>query len=193
MDFSSSKPVRVRFAPSPTGHLHIGGMRSAIFNWLFARHNNGAFLLRIEDTDVERSKKEYTDSILASFSTYSESGRKTFRPTHNSCIMRNMMLKHFCAVDQENMWHQFLKRITLIDSLLQNADSVQLNTPNLTGLTISWFNENKEELTFLRNNKTISKKSIDGRAKKLKVVVELKTSEVRKYDQKFKTEKTISL
>jgi glutamyl-tRNA synthetase len=59
--------VRVRFAPSPTGHLHIGGMRSAIFNWLFARHNHGTFLLRIEDTDVERSKKEYTDSILASF------------------------------------------------------------------------------------------------------------------------------
>ncbi|GMU19625.1 MAG: hypothetical protein AMXMBFR12_08170 [Candidatus Babeliales bacterium] len=62
-----SDSVRVRFAPSPTGHLHIGGMRSAIFNWLFARHYNGAFLLRIEDTDVERSKKEYTDSILASF------------------------------------------------------------------------------------------------------------------------------
>ncbi len=59
--------VRVRFAPSPTGHLHIGGMRSAIFNWLFARHHNGTFLLRIEDTDIERSKKEYTDSILASF------------------------------------------------------------------------------------------------------------------------------
>lgn len=62
-----SDSVRVRFAPSPTGHLHIGGMRSAIFNWLFARHNKGSFLLRIEDTDVERSKKEYTDSILASF------------------------------------------------------------------------------------------------------------------------------
>lgn len=61
------QPVRVRFAPSPTGHLHIGGMRSAIFNWLFARHNRGTFLLRIEDTDEERSKKEYTDSILASF------------------------------------------------------------------------------------------------------------------------------
>lgn len=59
--------VRVRFAPSPTGHLHIGGLRSAIFNWLFARHNNGIFLLRIEDTDLERSKPEYTDSILASF------------------------------------------------------------------------------------------------------------------------------
>ena len=59
--------VRVRFAPSPTGHLHIGGLRSAIFNWLFARHHNGVFLLRIEDTDLERSKQEYTDSILASF------------------------------------------------------------------------------------------------------------------------------
>ena len=63
----AQRTVRVRFAPSPTGHLHIGGMRSAIFNWLFARHHNGAFLLRIEDTDIERSKKEYTDSILASF------------------------------------------------------------------------------------------------------------------------------
>ncbi len=60
--------VRVRFAPSPTGHLHIGGLRSAIFNWLFARHHNGIFLLRIEDTDLERSKQEYTDSIIASFS-----------------------------------------------------------------------------------------------------------------------------
>lgn len=59
--------IRVRFAPSPTGHLHIGGLRSAIFNWLFARHNKGTFLLRIEDTDLERSKQEYTDSILASF------------------------------------------------------------------------------------------------------------------------------
>ena len=135
----------------------------------------------------------FNESILASFSTYSESGRKTFRPTHNSCIMRNMMVKHFCAVDQENMWHQFLKRMTLIDGLTQTADAVQLTTPNLLGLTISWFNEDNIELTFLRNNKTISKKSIDGRAKKLKVEVELKTAEVRKYDQKFKTEKTISL
>ena len=58
--------VVTRFAPSPTGHLHIGGARTAIFCWLLARHNNGKFLLRIEDTDKERSKQEYTDSILAS-------------------------------------------------------------------------------------------------------------------------------
>lgn len=56
--------IRVRFAPSPTGHLHLGGLRAALFNWLFARHYNGTFLLRIEDTDIERSKPEYTASIL---------------------------------------------------------------------------------------------------------------------------------
>jgi glutamyl-tRNA synthetase len=58
--------VRVRFAPSPTGHLHIGSLRTALFNWLFARHNKGTFLLRIEDTDLERSKPEFTASIFSS-------------------------------------------------------------------------------------------------------------------------------
>ncbi len=56
--------VRVRFAPSPTGTLHIGGARTALFNWLFARNQKGTFLLRIEDTDRERSTKEYERSIL---------------------------------------------------------------------------------------------------------------------------------
>jgi glutamyl-tRNA synthetase len=55
---------RVRFAPSPTGHLHVGGARTALFNWLFARHEKGAFLLRIEDTDRDRSTEEYVASIL---------------------------------------------------------------------------------------------------------------------------------
>jgi len=57
-------PVRVRLAPSPTGTLHIGTARTAVFNWLFARRHGGAFLLRIEDTDRERSKPEYTADIL---------------------------------------------------------------------------------------------------------------------------------
>ena len=56
--------VRVRFAPSPTGFLHVGGVRTALFNWYYARRNNGAFILRIEDTDIERSKKEYEDIII---------------------------------------------------------------------------------------------------------------------------------
>lgn len=57
--------VRVRFAPSPTGNLHIGSVRTALFNYLFARHHGGKFLIRIEDTDKERSKKEYEEDILA--------------------------------------------------------------------------------------------------------------------------------
>jgi len=60
--------VKCRFAPSPTGHLHIGGARTALFNWLFARHEGGSFILRIEDTDVGRSRDEYTEAILAGLS-----------------------------------------------------------------------------------------------------------------------------
>ncbi len=56
--------VRVRFAPSPTGHLHIGAARTAIYNWLYARHEGGRFILRIEDTDVERSSEAMTQGIL---------------------------------------------------------------------------------------------------------------------------------
>ena len=57
-------PVIARFAPSPTGQVHIGNIRTAIFNWLFARHEKGQFLLRIEDTDLERSTKEAIDTLL---------------------------------------------------------------------------------------------------------------------------------
>lgn len=58
--------VRVRFAPSPTGFLHIGSGRTALFNWLYARHTGGKFFLRIEDTDKERSKQEFLDEIVDS-------------------------------------------------------------------------------------------------------------------------------
>ena len=57
-----NKPI-VRFAPSPTGYLHIGGARTALFNWLYAKKHKGTFLLRIEDTDTERSEKKYVDQI----------------------------------------------------------------------------------------------------------------------------------
>lgn len=60
--------IRTRFAPSPTGFLHIGSLRTAIFNWLYSRAKGGKFLLRIEDTDLERSTKEFTDGIFESLS-----------------------------------------------------------------------------------------------------------------------------
>jgi glutamyl-tRNA synthetase len=59
--------VRVRIAPSPTGYVHVGNVRAALFNWLFARHNGGTFILRIDDTDVERSEQLYEDDIKQGF------------------------------------------------------------------------------------------------------------------------------
>ena len=58
--------VATRFAPSPTGPLHVGGVRTALFNWLFSKNNKGKFYLRIEDTDKERSKDEYKNQIIQS-------------------------------------------------------------------------------------------------------------------------------
>ncbi|MFQ5674219.1 MAG: glutamate--tRNA ligase [Nitrospinales bacterium] len=59
-----NQAIKVRFAPSPTGHLHIGGVRTALFNWLFARHNGGKFVLRIEDTDLSRSTEDSIREII---------------------------------------------------------------------------------------------------------------------------------
>jgi len=64
MTDSTSRPVRTRFAPSPTGYLHLGGARTALFSWAFARHYGGTFVLRIEDTDLERSTPEAVQAIL---------------------------------------------------------------------------------------------------------------------------------
>src|SRR5688572_24106974 len=61
-----TSPVRVRFAPSPTGFFHIGSARTALFNWLYARHTGGVFILRIEDTDQERNDEKFTQLIYDS-------------------------------------------------------------------------------------------------------------------------------
>jgi glutamyl-tRNA synthetase len=60
---SDPKPIRVRFSPAPTGFLHVGGVRTALFNWLFARHHGATFILRIEDTDTARTREEWIDGI----------------------------------------------------------------------------------------------------------------------------------
>ena len=69
MEEVSMKKVVTRFAPSPTGTLHIGGVRTALFNFVYARQNNGKFLVRIEDTDRERSTKEFENNILENLSS----------------------------------------------------------------------------------------------------------------------------
>ncbi|HEV3021635.1 MAG TPA: glutamate--tRNA ligase family protein, partial [Pirellulales bacterium] len=62
-----SNPIRTRFAPSPTGYLHIGGVRTALFNWLLTRQLGGQFVIRIDDTDAERNKAEALQPILDGF------------------------------------------------------------------------------------------------------------------------------
>ena len=85
----SSSP-RLRFAPSPTGYLHVGGARTALFNWLYARHLGGTLILRIEDTDLERSTPEMVDGILTACAGWASTGTKgrSSRPIVWSSIAR---------------------------------------------------------------------------------------------------------
>jgi len=76
--------IRVRFAPSPTGYLHVGSARSALFNWLYARHNDGVFVLRIEDTDRERSTDESIEQILESMRWLGLAWDEYYRQTERS-------------------------------------------------------------------------------------------------------------
>src|SRR3954451_130305 len=71
--------MRVRFAPSPTGYLHIGSARTFIFNWLYARHNGGTMILRIDDTDVERNTQQSLDSIFDGLNWLELNGDEQYR------------------------------------------------------------------------------------------------------------------
>jgi len=105
-----SKEVRVRFAPSPTGYLHVGGARTALFNWLFARQCNGKFILRIEDTDFTRSSKEMVEGILEGLrwlgldwdeGPYYQSQRLEYYRTFAQQLLKDGNAYHcFCKADK---------------------------------------------------------------------------------------------
>lgn len=107
MSFSE---IKVRIAPSPTGYFHVGTARTAIFNWLYARHTRGKFLLRIEDTDVERSRKEYVDVILDGLKwlgldwdgdvVYQSSRLQSYRPFALELIERGCAYRCFCTAEE---------------------------------------------------------------------------------------------
>ncbi|MBT3341202.1 MAG: glutamate--tRNA ligase [Planctomycetes bacterium] len=117
---TENRPVRVRFAPSPTGKLHIGGARTALFNWAFARRHGGVFILRIEDTDTERNSQESLDSILSAmrwlgldwdegpgvggdFGPYAQSERM---PLYDAAIQKGLtegwLYRCFCTPERVN-------------------------------------------------------------------------------------------
>lgn len=103
--------VRVRFAPAPTGYLHIGGARTALFNWLFAKQHNGKFILRIEDTDVRRSTKESVNAILKSLNwlgitwdegPYFQSERLSIYHEYVEKLLQSNMA-YYCYCTQEEL------------------------------------------------------------------------------------------
>jgi len=96
--------VRVRFAPSPTGYLHVGGARTALFNWLYARHHRGTFILRIEDTDRSRSTEEAIDQILESMRWLGLDWDEFYRQTDRLEVHRRAaeeLLRKGAAYEQE--------------------------------------------------------------------------------------------
>jgi len=113
--------IRVRFAPSPTGYPHLGNIRTALFNWLFARHNRGVFVLRIEDTDVARTVKGATDVILESLrwlgldwdeGPYFQSQRlELYRGAADRLLQRGNAYRCYCPPQRlESMRQEQMKR-----------------------------------------------------------------------------------
>lgn len=115
--------VQVRFAPSPTGYLHVGGARTALFNWLFARHHGGSFILRIEDTDRTRSTDEAIEQIIASLRWLGLDWDEFYRQTDRFPIHRRYaeeLLRRGAAYESEGAaWFRMPKEgVTVVEDLI---------------------------------------------------------------------------
>ncbi len=141
---------------------------------------------------------------VGGYATFNHRGQHVgYRPTHESCLMRNMRETQFCSVDQENMWHEFLNRVDLIDGVkVSNADGqrrVEVATPDLDGLSFHWFEQqtNTEgrvewvERIDLEGQKSWLPQAEDSG--RFKVDVRFETDEVRRYSSRFRTEEEFSL
>ena len=82
--------VRVRFAPSPTGYLHVGGLRTALYNYLFAKKHGGSFVLRIEDTDQKRLVEDATEKLLDTLGMFFEWGEGVMQIQNEKLKMKNV-------------------------------------------------------------------------------------------------------
>lgn len=107
---TASKTVRVRYAPSPTGRLHLGGARTALFNWIFAKANSGKFILRVEDTDAERSKPEFEEDIKNSLSWLGLEWDEFYKQSERKDVYREYLEKllgegkaYYCFCKKEDL------------------------------------------------------------------------------------------
>ena len=137
-----SNMVRVRIAPSPTGNLHVGTARCALFNWLFARKNNGKFILRIEDTDLERSEERYVQNIFDSLKAiglewdegpYKQSERLDLYKKYAEKLIESGHAYHFEGAIKFKMPSKIIKFNDLIKGELEfdtslNADFVMIKS-----------------------------------------------------------------
>lgn len=140
--------VRVRFAPSPTGYLHIGGARSALFNWLYARSQGGTFILRIEDTDVERSTEDATRQIIESMTwlglswdegPYFQSQRlDLYRKRASELLESGAVYKCFCArekIEAQRLQAEKEKHDYIYDGCCRNLSREEAAANEAAGLS----------------------------------------------------------
>lgn len=130
---------------------------------------------------------DFTDHKVGAFPTFDDHNQLVgYRPTHDSCLMRDMRHEEFCPIDKENMWHKFLQRVTLIDSLQASAETVQLQTPKLEGLDIRWYTvqgAQEQEIKELAGRPQWTPEP--GTSGDFRARVSFLTPEVRVYDEKF--------
>lgn len=152
--------------------------------------NNPKHVLAFADGYSYPADYDFDSNEVKAFNNFNESERMVgYRPTENTCLMRDMLSKVFCRVDQENIWLQFLMRVSLIDSLKKNADqSVELKTLPFApeNLEVSWF-QNGSELVQYRGQTTIAMAPAN-----LKARVKLVTPEVRLKSEHFQDERALS-
>ncbi len=119
----SNANIKVRFAPSPTGLFHVGSARVALFNYIFAKQNNGEFILRIEDTDKERSKKEYEDDILSGIKWLGLDYDKIYKQSERTEIYKKYIEK-LIAEDKAYISKEEVKEVG------QRAEVIRFRNPN---------------------------------------------------------------
>lgn len=139
MAFFNNKDIVVRMAPSPTGHLHIGTARTALFNFLYAKKHKGRFIMRIEDTDSERSKREYEEEILAGLSWLGISWDALYRQSERAQVYRGYLEK---AIQNE---FAYISREESKKNPEEFVEVVRLKNPNTS---ITFTDEIRGEITF---------------------------------------------
>ena len=117
-----SSKVRTRFAPSPTGYLHVGGARTALFNWLYAKHNGGEFILRIEDTDHERNTEESCLEIL--------NGLQWLGLEWDEGPEKGMDKGPFYQSQRQNIYEEHLKKLEKSDLVYEDDGAIRFKVPS---------------------------------------------------------------